>query len=193
MRILAGQHKGRRLLAPKGSAVTRPITGLVKKSLFDMLGQALEESLVVDLYCGTGTLGLESLSRGARLCCFAERDHDALLRLRRNIQTMEVQDRCIIWPGDLTRGLERRLDELDGPVDVAFVDPPYAVSRQWSWDEAVGRIFVPLGEHLAADGTVVLRVDRSVAVPQRLGPLGVRRRREYGSTVVVLLGHEPNG
>ena len=85
MRILAGEYKGRKLLPPPGRAQTRPITGSVKKSLFDMLGVRLVDAIVVDLYCGTGTIGLEALSRGAARCYFAERDRAVLERLRRNI------------------------------------------------------------------------------------------------------------
>ena len=65
MYILAGKYKGRKLLPPPPGSVTRPVTGLVKKSLFGMLGVRVEDAVVVDLFCGTGTMGLEALSQGA--------------------------------------------------------------------------------------------------------------------------------
>jgi len=185
MRILAGAHKGRRLLAPPSGSGTRPITSLVKKSLFDMLGGRLEGAVVVDLYCGTGTLGLEALSRGAERVCFAERDRLVLSRLRRNIEALGAADRCEVWAGDVAASLRRR---LAGPVDVAFVDPPYAQARRWSWQAASDMILAPLAERLAPDGVVVVRVPAGCEPPDELGALAVRRRRRYGEMALALLG-----
>ena len=86
MRILSGMYKGHRLLSPPPGRATQPVTGRVKKSLFVMLGGRLEGAAVVDLYCGTCSMGLEALSRGARACWFAERDRRTVARLRRNIE-----------------------------------------------------------------------------------------------------------
>ncbi len=191
MRILAGEFKGRVLLAPPTVAATRPITSAAKKSLFDILGAVLAEAeVVVDLYCGTGTLGLEALSRGARRCCFADRDRRVLQRLRRNIQTLGAQDRCTIWSGDIPVRLAGWLETLPGPVDVAFVDPPYVASRRWSWPRITDSLFDPLAARLAGGGLVVLRLPAELAVPQRLGVLGVRRLKRYGDMAVALLEAE---
>jgi len=188
MRILAGLYKGRKLLPPPTSSQTRPITGAAKKSLFDLLGGRLEGAAVVDVYCGTGTLGLEALSRGARACWFAERDRKVIERLRRNLEAVGAAGRCTVWPGDAARFLGRRLGEIGGPVDVAFVDPPYAAARQWSWPRQVGTIFGPLAGHLAAEGVVVLRVPAGAEPPDPLGPLAVARRKRFGEMLLLLLG-----
>jgi 16S rRNA (guanine966-N2)-methyltransferase len=190
MWILAGKYKGRKLLSPPPGSSARPITGRVKKSLFDMLGGRVVGAAVVDLYCGTGSLGLEALSRGARRCAFAERDRRVLARLRRNIEAVGAAEACTVWEGDVTRGLLRRLGEVGEAVDVAFVDPPYAAARRWSWPAAAGKIFAPLAEHLAEDGVVALRLPREVAVPEALGCLVTRRRKRYGEMVLALLGRE---
>ncbi|OPX21397.1 MAG: 16S rRNA (guanine(966)-N(2))-methyltransferase RsmD [Planctomycetales bacterium 4484_123] len=184
MRIIAGQFKGRRLLGPHGRQ-TRPITDRVKASLFGILARDVPEAVVVDLFCGTGSIGLEALSRGARLCCFAERDRAALARLRRNVRAMGLERRCRIWGGDLLRVLPRRLEELSQPIDLAFVDPPYEMVRQWRWEAAEGRIFAPLAGKLAGDGRVVLRCPRNIPVPEELGQLSVRERRDYGKMSLV--------
>ena len=105
MRIIAGQYKGREILSPVGRETTRPITGLVRKSLFGMLGEDLTGQTVLDLYCGTGTLGLEALSRGAEHCWFADRDRSALHLLRRNLELLGAGDRGTIWPGDVVSRL----------------------------------------------------------------------------------------
>jgi len=188
IRILSGKHKGRRLLPPPAGSETRPITGRVKKSLFDMLGERLIDAAVVDLYCGTGSMGLEAISRGARACWFAERDRAVVRRLRRNIEALGVGGRCTVWPGDLTAKLPARLDALGGAVDVAFVDPPYAAARQWSWPVAADTIFAPLAEHLAADGLVVLRLPGGLDLPDALGGLAIERTRAYGEMVLAMFG-----
>ncbi|MDY6914562.1 MAG: RsmD family RNA methyltransferase [Planctomycetota bacterium] len=188
MRILAGAYKGRRLLSPPLQAGVRPITGSVKKSLFGMLGRRLPDAVVVDLYCGTGTMGLEALSQGGRRCCFADSNRAVLAKLRRNMEALSVTDRCVVWQGDVERRFAGWLDELSGAVDVAFVDPPYALAAAWSWPRVVRRIFDPLAWHLADDGVVVLRLPRKVAPPDPLGKLAVQRTRQYGGMVLALLG-----
>ena len=193
MQILAGEFKGRRLLPPRGRGTTRPITGAVKKSLFGMLGEAVENAVVVDLFCGTGTLGLEAVSRGASQCYFAERDRGALQRLRRNIRDVRVDDRCVVWSGDVFDSLAGRLEHAKRPIDIAFVDPPYVQTRNWSWRRAGDRIFAPLRENLSPNGTVVLRADSRAELPETIAGLSTLRLREYGDMVLALLGHGPEG
>jgi len=188
MRILAGRYKGRTLLPPPGKARTRPITSRARKSLFDTLSGYLEDSLVLDLYCGTGTMGLEALSRGARYCVFAERDRNVVARLQRNIHTFGAEDACEVWRGDIRRGLRSRLAGLDTGAGVAFVDPPYADARRWDWDEIEAKIFAPLAEKLADDGLVVLRTPKGLEIPGAIGPLVRIRTKKYGSMIVTLLG-----
>ena len=193
MQILAGQFKGRRLLGPRGRDTTRPITSSVKKSLFGMLGQAVAGATVADLFCGTGTLGLEALSHGAATCAFAEKDRTAVARLRRNIETLDVAERCIVWSGDVSVRLRHRLRGLDQPIDLAFVDPPYAQSRRWSWRQAEREIFAPLAEHLHEQGTVIVRMEAGADLPEVVGTLALRRVRKYGGMVVGLLSRMPDG
>ena len=127
------------------------------------------------------------------MCAFAEKDRTAVARLRRNIGTLDVAERCIVWAGDVSVRLRRRLRDLDRPIDLAFVDPPYAQSRRWSWPQAQREIFDPLAEHLSGRGTVVIRMEASVPLPETVGPLAVRRVRRYGGMAVGLLGRTPDG
>jgi 16S rRNA (guanine966-N2)-methyltransferase len=188
MRILAGIYKGKSLLSPPGQSITRPITGQVKKSLFGMLGEDLTGQRVLDLYCGTGTLGLESLSRGASACCFAEMDKRVVERLRRNIQDVRAAGCSTIWVGDVTTRLEHWLSGLAWKADLAFVDPPYADARKWDWQQITDTVFVPLSAHLADDGIVSLRVPTDVVMPETIGPLKLLRHRTYGDMALGLLG-----
>lgn len=188
MHILAGEFKGRKLLSPPGKSITRPLTGSVKKSLFDTLSGYMGGAVVLDLYCGTGTMGLEALSRGARLCCFAERDRSVVECLRQNIQSLSAGERSVVWAGDVTHRLPGWLAQLDAAADVVFVDPPYADTRQWDWPQVERTIFAPLAGKLAADGLVVLRTPGGVEVPQKLGGLAVYRTRTYGDMTVTYYG-----
>lgn len=193
MRILAGTFKGHKLLPPPRSAETRPITALVKKSLMGMLAGRLDGAVVVDLFCGTGTIGLEAISEGARLCCFAERDGKVLARLKRNIDSLGAADRCTLWRGDVHARLADWLAGLGEPVDVAMVDPPYSLVRRWDWRRAERTIFAPLADHLAADGLVVLRLPKRTPCPGALDGLTVHRHREYGEMTLDLLARAEGG
>ena len=192
MRILAGVHKGRTLLSPPGGGAARPITGRAKKSLFSMLGERLAGATVVDLYCGTGTLGLEAISRGASRCFFADRDWAVLARLRRNIAALGVAEQAEIWRGDVAADLPGWLAGFDGPIHIAFVDPPYRQTQRWDWRAAADRIFSALSDRLAADGLIVLRTPRKIA-PPTAGPLVVVRTRTFGDMAILLLGRAEEG
>ncbi len=189
MRIIAGKFKGRKLLRPPGASSTRPITSIAKKSLFDMLAGVLEEATVMDLYCGTGTLGLEALSRGARQCVFADRDPKVLDRLKRNIANVGTADQCTIWKGDVSRDLRKWLEKWPGCIDLAFVDPPYTQSEQWNFSDQEERIFKPIAERLAPDGIVVLRTSPKLKPRENLSSLTIRRTKRYGGTLVNIYGH----
>jgi 16S rRNA (guanine966-N2)-methyltransferase len=119
MRIIAGRWRGRTLLAPKGQA-TRPTADRVREALFSMLTSRLgsfEGLQVADLFAGSGALGLEALSRGAAHCVFVENDRAAVEAIRTNIAALGASAEI------LPRGAEHAA--LPGPVDLAFLDPPY--------------------------------------------------------------------
>jgi len=194
MRILAGAFKGRKLLPPPGTNITRPITGGAKKSLFDMLADLPVGRTALDLYCGTGTLGLEALSRGAARCFFADRDPAALDRLRRNIEAVAAAGRCTVWRGDVAKHLATWLQDVNDRVAVAFVDPPFAEVRRWDWAETARLVFDPLAEGLATDGLVVIRTPARLELPDPLGSLEIRRAKRYGGMMITMYGlTDPGG
>jgi 16S rRNA (guanine(966)-N(2))-methyltransferase RsmD len=185
MHILAGAYKGRKLRSPRRGHA-RPITASVKKSLFGMLGEDLSGLRVADLYCGTGTLGIEALSRGAAWCGFADRDSSTVRRLRQNIADVGAGGRSAVWRGDVTARLPDWLQEPGEPMDLAFVDPPFADAQRWDWDRIVDTLFTPLAGRLAAGGLMVLRLPKKLPPPQRLGELELERTKTYGSMGVGL-------
>ncbi len=125
MRIIAGRFRHRQLLTNAG-LVTRPITDRVKESLFQRLEPLLEESRVVDIFAGTGTLGLEALSRGARSVVFIENDRKAIELLKQNVAKLGVQEDVLCWQTDALRSSYRPRGCPDFvPFDMIFFDPPY--------------------------------------------------------------------
>lgn len=122
MRIIAGEWRGRMLVAPEGMA-TRPTGDRVRETLFSMLASRLgsfEELRVADLYAGSGALGLEALSRGAAFACFVEQDPRAVAAIRANVEALGT--------GERSRILARSAQVLpaERPFDLVFADPPYA-------------------------------------------------------------------
>ena len=125
MRIIAGKYRRRKLLANSGD-VTRPITDKVKETLFERLGQELPGSRVADVFSGTGTLGLEALSRGAKSVVFFEADRQAYGLLRQNVATLGVEDETMCWKSDVLRSSFKPKGVPDLlPYDMIFFDPPF--------------------------------------------------------------------
>jgi 16S rRNA (guanine966-N2)-methyltransferase len=122
VRIIAGDFKGRRLKTPVGDR-TRPTADRVREAWFSILQRSIRGARVLDLFAGSGALGLESLSRGATTAEFVELNRVALSTLKANIQTLHVDDRAVVHRLDALRFAERL---HPGQYDVAFADPPYA-------------------------------------------------------------------
>lgn len=121
MRIIAGEWGGRRIQTPEGLAV-RPTSDRVREAWMSAAGGRFPEARVLDLFAGSGALGLEALSRGAGEATFVERSRKALRVLDQNIRSLGAGDRCSVVRGDVFRFVER----FDGePFDLAFADPPY--------------------------------------------------------------------
>jgi 16S rRNA (guanine(966)-N(2))-methyltransferase RsmD len=122
MRVIAGSARATRLFAPTVSPV-RPMLDRVKESLFNLLAGRCEGARVVDLYSGTGSLGIEALSRGAASAVFVEADPDLIPFIRRNLEKTRLADRARIVRGDVRTALPR-LQPI-GPFDLVLCDPPY--------------------------------------------------------------------
>jgi len=122
MRIISGEWRSRPLVAPKGDA-TRPTADRTRETLFSMLTSRLgsfEDLRVLDLFAGSGALGLEALSRGAAHCTFVEQDHLALDALEKNIAKLAAKDRC-----DIRKSSVMSMGSALKPADIVMMDPPY--------------------------------------------------------------------
>lgn len=125
MRIIAGRFRRRRLFTSPGD-ITRPITDRVKETLFERIDQSLQHARIADIFSGTGTIGLEALSRGARSVVFIEQDGPAHDLLRQNVAMLGAEDVTLCWRTDAVRSSfhPQRADALL-PYDVVFFDPPF--------------------------------------------------------------------
>ncbi len=166
MRIVAGSKKGARIFAPKGAG-TRPTSDRVREAIFAILG-SVEGASVLDLFAGSGALGLEALSRGAASATFVESDAAAVKAIERNLEKLGLEGRVV--RSDAARYVAR----TDERCDVVFVDPPY---------ELVESLRMSLAEHLPrvlADGGSVV-FETAAGVDPEL-PLPVRSTHRHGST-----------
>jgi 16S rRNA (guanine(966)-N(2))-methyltransferase RsmD len=175
MRVIAGEFGGRRLAAPRGKA-TRPTSDRVREALFMTL-EPLAGLQVVDLFAGSGALGIEALSRGAARADFVEPDLQARRALERNLAELGIEARARVWSLRLPRGLSALKDVL-ASADVILADPPYGGNEARA-------ILRALGEEPIQEGArVVVEHHAKDDLPEREGRLARARARQYGETVV---------
>ena len=190
MRIIAGTFRGRRLLPPAATGVTRPVTDRVKQSTFDILAPHLDGATVYDCFAGTGSMGLECLSRGAARVTFFEADRSAAALLKQNIATLNVGEQSTVISEDLFIWFAAAANSrgLDPQADLIFLDPPYRLLRERA--DALQRLAKLIGlHHLKPDGTLVFRHDAADALP--LPPLAPADARTYGGMTVEFLRLPP--
>jgi 16S rRNA (guanine966-N2)-methyltransferase len=181
MRIVAGTFKGREIHGPT-SLLTRPTSDRVRESLFNVLrhgveGVELEGARVMDLFAGTGALGLEALSRGAKFCQFVEESAEARGIIRRNADTFGCIGQCKIWRRDAT---DLGPCAPQSPFNLVFADPPYSKGMGKRALQSLVE-----GQWLAAAAVVVLEDAESADVPEVLG-LTIIDQRVYGAAKVMM-------
>jgi 16S rRNA (guanine(966)-N(2))-methyltransferase RsmD len=176
VRVIAGRLRGRRVHAPRSDTV-RPTYDRVRESIFAVLEPDIEEASVLDLFAGSGILGIESLSRGARRVTFVERNRQVLAVVERNVRELGLADQSRLICGDALRLLGGTLPGT--PFDIVFVDPPYA-------ERIAPKVLGLLGRWagLAAGGSVVVEHGRSESLAEHYGGLIRRRTKRYGDTDV---------
>ncbi|MBN2447844.1 MAG: 16S rRNA (guanine(966)-N(2))-methyltransferase RsmD, partial [Phycisphaerae bacterium] len=194
MRVISGRLRGQRVEAPPG-LTTRPITDRVKESLFNILGARygmpgrLPEIDVLDIFAGSGALGIEALSRGARGCVFVERDRHSLAVLRGNITRLRLGDECrVVAENAWTLRVPPARGDGYGLI---FVDPPF---RDVEDTLRVVDLLDRLGPRVSADGVVVLRHDvRTRFEPNGLLELHAVDDRRMGRNRLLLLARGTGG
>jgi 16S rRNA (guanine(966)-N(2))-methyltransferase RsmD len=176
VRVISGEFGGRRLVAPRGRG-TRPTSDRVREAMF----MALEPLLglrVIDLYAGSGALGIEALSRGAARADFVEEHASARTVLSQNLAALGLDERSRVWPLALPRGLDRLANEL-ATADLVLADPPYGGGPAREVLDGLGR-----NGRMKAGARVVLEHHAKDELPEHSGCLSRVRSRRYGETVV---------
>lgn len=175
MRVIAGTARGVPLTAPRDRA-TRPVTDRVKETLFAIVGDRVVEAHVLDLYAGSGAIGIEALSRGAAACTFVERGREALAALRRNLEKTRLGAAASVVGGDVMRFLDATPAHR---YDLVVLDPPYEERD----------ILAPLQRlvpHLDRSALVVVKHFWRTPVPEVHG-LALVRQRRFGETALTFL------
>ncbi|QOX62800.1 16S rRNA (guanine(966)-N(2))-methyltransferase RsmD [Anoxybacterium hadale] len=174
LRIIAGELKGRRLFTPKDSNI-RPTTDKVKESIFSMIAPYLEDAVVIDLFSGTGNLGLEALSRGAERCYFGDKSRSSMELTRQNIAYCKQEDRTVAILGDY----EYVLRKIPEKADLIFLDPPYGKGLLEHCLELIAERSL-----LSEDGIIV--AEHGIKTPMEDKLLGFTKIKEkkYGTIVI---------
>jgi 16S rRNA (guanine966-N2)-methyltransferase len=182
MRVIAGRYRGRRLVAPKGRA-TRPTSEKVREAIYAMVGD-VTGMRVLDLFAGSGALGIEAISRGAREAVFVERDRSAILALQANLAALGLGVEQARVRREEAIGALGRARKREETYDLILIDPPYERAP------VLGpRLAAALAGLLAPRGHLVVESDRRAPLRLELGR-SRPRERSYGDTVIAIHRHE---
>jgi 16S rRNA (guanine966-N2)-methyltransferase len=181
MRIIAGTKKGMAILSPKTDG-TRPITDRIKESLFNVLRNYgyPQDKIVADLFCGTGSMGLESLSRGAKFCLFAEYDQRVVDILRKNIQKGCFDEVSRIARANAFKIGAPEIDNI-GSCELVFVDPPYRLSKDAATASMLGKMLCLISKQTPPNSLVVVRTDERTDLMEKYENLEIFDKRNWGT------------
>jgi 16S rRNA (guanine966-N2)-methyltransferase len=184
MRIISGTLKGKKLRSLRGQAI-RPTSDRVKESIFNILGQEVDGKYVLDLFAGTGNLGIEALSRGATRTVFVEKERSAIDLIKKNLSHCGFEDRVHIMTGEVERAI--RLLHRKGEVfDFIFMDPPY---RRGLVQKTLGILQAQPLHH--ENSILVIEHDRREPLSESMEEWVLLRKRRFGDTVVSFIA--PSG
>ncbi len=184
MRVIAGEFRSRKLIAPPGDA-TRPTPDRLRESLFSILQPRLQGIVFHDLYAGSGAVGIEALSRGAARAVFVESSREALAALGENLRSLQLGGRAQVVP---KRAHHYAASGLSG---IVFADPPYTQPKEYD------KLIAALAKKAAGIDLLLLQQDRRLALPEKIGPLARQRELKQGDNVVSFyylaapVGNEP--
>lgn len=172
VRIAGGTARGMPLAEPRGVRL-RPTSGLVREAIFNILGPRVEDASVLDLYAGTGALGIEALSRGAARATFIEAEAACVAAISQSLSRAEMSESGTVLRGRVPAALKA----IEGPFDLIFLDPPYN-------EPDVETVLMRLSVLLADDGVVVYEHGSRYNPPERPAGLRLSERRVYGDSAV---------
>jgi 16S rRNA (guanine966-N2)-methyltransferase len=179
MRVVSGTCKGRALRAVPGNT-TRPTTDKVKEAIFNMIGPYFEGGIALDLFAGSGGLGIEAVSRGLDKAIFIDRDHKAIQTIRENINTCQLEEKTEVYRNDADRAL-KALVKRDISFDFIFLDPPYKQQQLVSLMEKMEQ------HMLVHNGSmIVCEHSHDVVLPPLIGGLTQVKHEKYGIIAITI-------
>ena len=178
MRVIAGKFRSRRLSAPPGSS-TRPTSDRLRETLFNVVGEAVQDSVWLDLFAGTGAVGIEALSRGARTVYFVESSRQAAAVIRRNLGSLNIEDGFEVIEREAAQAV-RMLDSQAVACDFCFLDPPYR--KAGDYEEILG--FLSQSRLLHAGTVVIAEHDKHFDPGDGFGALRRARKLTQGDAVL---------
>lgn len=177
MRVISGTARGRTLKAVPGMS-TRPTTDKVKEALFSMIGPYFEGGTALDLFAGSGGLGIEALSRGMEKAVFIDLEYKSIETIKNNLKTAGVEERAEVYKNDAERAL-KVLSKRGVVFDLVFLDPPYRLKTGQKLMEQLDQLRL-----LAGQATVVLEYESSYEYPESFGNFTLVRKSVYGETAL---------
>jgi 16S rRNA (guanine966-N2)-methyltransferase len=187
MRVTGGRAKGCRLAAFRGLDI-RPTSDLVREAIFDLVGQDWKGAKVLDLFAGTGSLGIEALSRGASWALFIDSSRKSIDLVKKNLKICGFEGRGFTFRGDLAEGLPKKPFRKEKKIHLVFVDPPYEKGL-------VNSVLLDLTgkDLLGVFSTVVVETRKNEALLEDVGPLQLVKSRTYGETKIHIFYREGEG
>lgn len=177
MRVITGTARGRKLKAPKGME-TRPTSDRIKEALFNIIGSRIIDIKFLDLYAGTGAIGIEAISRGAKKAVFVEKNPHAVKIIRDNLELTGLPSRAAVLANDANRAME--ILQSEGYVfDIVFIDPPY---RRELVKTSLEKL--DLCKLIVPGGLVIAESSKTDVLPDEVGHLKRFRQEKYGDTVL---------
>lgn len=175
MRVITGTAKGKRLITPEGREVTRPTGDKVKEGIFSAIQFYIEGADVLDLFAGSGQLGIEALSRGAKSAVFVDSAKVAQKCISENLKNCGFSDISKLKTGDALMYLSSAFERFD----IAFLDPPYA-------NEQLPLVLPVLSKLMRPGGIVLCETAKTIDLPEVAGSLKFEKEYRYGSTKVLM-------
>lgn len=174
MRVIAGDYKGRKLECPQGSLV-RPTSDKVKEAMFSILMHHIDESVVCDMFSGSGCLGIEALSRGSKKCYFIDDNKQSIKFIEENITKCSAQEYSTVFYGDAIRSLKR----IKEKVDIFILDPPYKEGLEIEAMKEIENL-----ELLNEDGIIMVEHHKDTILDEDIGKFHKVKERKYGTIVL---------
>ncbi|RBP68287.1 16S rRNA (guanine(966)-N(2))-methyltransferase RsmD [Alkalibaculum bacchi] len=177
MRVITGTAKGKKLLTPKDERV-RPTTDRIKETLFNIINPYIRDAVIIDCFAGTGGVGIEALSRGARQAYFIDNHRESIKLIRKNLEIARLEEKGVVLPVEASSALTS-LANKNVKADIIFMDPPYHLN-------IISRLVEIISQNnlLAEDGIIIAEHDNRIELKDQIERFAKVDQRVYGTTIM---------